>query len=170
MSEMMLYTDYFGLDDQAKLGNPQQDPAKLEQEWEKLKFGYKVKMPQEYVKKNQYKSTQKADDIDYQICPNDQKKAEEKKATTENASPSPQKEKYNFYSSTKDDKEDLSQSCSPDRRSSKKSDKGSRKVSIKPEDIMIEYSTRLMKILKDLNEAYLTSQQKDQISNFIQHP
>lgn len=67
----MLYTDYFGLDDQAKLGNPQQDPAKLEQEWEKLKFGYKVKMPQEYVKKNQYKSTQKADDIDYQICPND---------------------------------------------------------------------------------------------------
>ena len=43
------------------------------------------------------------------------------------------------------------------------------KVKLLVDDILIEYCTRVMNIMKKINEAHLTKLQKEQINNFILH-
>lgn len=53
-----LYTDYFGCN--IKVQNNRNSSIDYNPEWEKLKFGYKVKMPKDYIHKIQFKNQEKA--------------------------------------------------------------------------------------------------------------
>jgi|TARA_B110000285_G_C15025587_1_gene563988 hypothetical protein len=63
----VLYTDYFGLEKITAKREQAVNGISYNAEWEKLKFGYKVKMPKDLEKKSQYKNQDKAAEIAYEM-------------------------------------------------------------------------------------------------------
>jgi len=57
--------NYFNLE--TKPAGASELPIAQQQEWEKLKFGYKVNIPKDLLMKQQYKSVKKATELEFTI-------------------------------------------------------------------------------------------------------
>jgi hypothetical protein len=150
----VLYTDYFGIEKITAKRAQAVNGIAYNEEWEKLKFGYKVKMPKDLAKNAQFKNQGKADEMAYEIG---SEKSNHSSSLKENKPT--ENQPISFYNDVPNQEE----APTPDHRPSPS------KVKLLVEDILIEYCTRLMNILKNMNEAHLTKNQREQITNFVTH-